>query len=124
MEPKSKRAKTSTLPTSNLAYFKEQGLEVFLDKLRVQGWQELFTNTQIGCYVPDLTEFYAHCSVNDGVVTSEVNGTKAWFDAKELGEILGVPTMDFDLYVREDKYVIGFDRLLELAQKFSPLPGP
>ena len=70
VEPKPKRAKTSTLPTSNLAkflqrsvvrgkivkvaYFKEQGLEVFLDKLRVQDWLELFTNTQLRCYVPDL----------------------------------------------------------------------
>jgi len=97
---------------------------VFLDKLRVQGWLELFAVTQLGCYVPDLVEFYAHCSVTDGVVTSEVNGTKRRFDAKELGEILGVPTSGFDLYVREDKSVLGYDMLLELAQKFSPQPWP
>jgi len=51
-EPKSKKAKTSTLPSPNLAkflqprvvrgkivkmaYFKEQGLEVFLEKLRLE----------------------------------------------------------------------------------------
>ena len=75
-----------------VAYFKEQVLEVFLDKLRVQGWLELFTNTQLGCSALDLAEFYAHCSVTDGVVTSEVNGTKIRFDAKELGKILGVLT--------------------------------
>jgi len=28
-----------------VGYFREQGLEVFLDKLRAQGWLELFTNT-------------------------------------------------------------------------------
>jgi len=71
-----------------------------------------------------MAEFYAHCSVTDGVVTSEVNGMKIRFDAKELGEILGVPTLGFNLYVREDKSVLGYDRLLELAQKFSPQPGP
>jgi len=53
-EPKSKRAKPSSLPSPNLAkflkrsvvrgkiikvaYFREQGLEMFLDKLRTQGW--------------------------------------------------------------------------------------
>jgi len=43
-----------------VACFQEQGLEVFLDKLRVQGRFELFTNTQVqlGCSVPDLAEFY------------------------------------------------------------------
>jgi len=30
---------------SKVEYFQEQGLEVFLDKLRVQGWLELFRNT-------------------------------------------------------------------------------
>jgi len=64
-EPKSKRVKASSLPSPNLdkflkrslvrgkivkvAYFKEQGLEVFLEKLRSQGWLKLFTNTQMGC---------------------------------------------------------------------------
>ena len=106
-----------------VAYFKEQGLEVFLDKLRVQGWLELFTNTQLGCSVPDLAEFYAHCSVTDGIVTSEVNGTPIRFDAKGLGEILGVPASGFDLYIREDNSIPGYDSLLELAQKISPQPG-
>jgi len=27
------------------SYFQEQGLEVFLDKLKAQGWYELFTTT-------------------------------------------------------------------------------
>ena len=73
-----------------VAYFKEQGLEVFLDKLRVQGWLELFTNTQLGCSVPNLAKFHTHCSVTDRVVTNEVNGMKLRFDAKEMGEILGI----------------------------------
>ena len=46
-------------------YFEEQGLRVFLKKLRAQGWLELITNTQLGCSVPELTEFYANCSSGD-----------------------------------------------------------
>jgi len=97
---------------------------VFLDKLRVQGWLELFTNTKLGCFGPGLAEFYAYCSVTDGIVTSEVNGAKIRIDIKESGKILGVPASGFDLYVREDKSVLGCNRLLELAKKFSLQPGP
>ena len=88
---------------------------MFLEKLRVQGWLDLFTNTQLGCSIPDLAEFYANCKVTDGVVTSEINGKKLHFGAKKLGEILGVPVVGFDVYVREDKFVLGTTRLLELA---------
>jgi len=28
-----------------IGYFREQGLGVFLEKLKAQGWLELFTNT-------------------------------------------------------------------------------
>ena len=56
-----------------VAYFQEQGLEVFLEKLRAQGWLDLFTNTQLGCCVSDLAEFYANYKVANGVATSEVN---------------------------------------------------
>jgi len=84
-----------------VAYFQEQGLKVFLEKLRVQGWLDLFTNTQLGCSIPDLTEFYANCKVTNGVVTSEVHGKKLCFDAKKLGEISGVLADGFDVYVRE-----------------------
>ena len=70
-----------------VAYFQEQRLKVFLEKLRVQGWLDLFTNTQLGCSVPDLAEFYANCKVTDRVVTSKVNGKKVRLDAKKLGAI-------------------------------------
>jgi len=49
-------------------YFEEQGLGVFLEKLRAQGWLELFTNTQLGCSVLDLTKFYAKYSITQVVV--------------------------------------------------------
>jgi len=65
--------------------------------------------------VSDLAEFYANCSVTQGVMTSEVNGKKMRFDAKKLGEILGVPTIGFDVYVREDKSILRNARLLELS---------
>ena len=99
--------------------FQEQGLEVFLEKLRVRGWLDLFTITQLGCSVPNLAEFYANCKVTDGVVTSEVNGKKVRFETKKLGAIVGVPTIGFEVYVREDKSVLGTAQLLELVQKLS-----
>jgi len=106
-----------------VAYFREQGLEVFLKKLRAQGRLELFANTQLGCSVPELAEFYARCSVTEGTVTSEVDGVKVEFDAQKLREILGVPAVRFDIYAREDKSLLGRARLLELARKLSQQPG-
>jgi len=95
-----------------VTYFQEQGLEVFLDKLRAQGWLELFANTQLGCSVPDLAEFYANCNITNAVVTSEAIGEKKMkFNAKDLGVILGVPAEGFDVYIREDKTVLGTARL-------------
>ena len=47
----------------NVSFFKEQGLGVFLNKLRAQGWLDLFANTQLGCSVPELAEFYANYAV-------------------------------------------------------------
>jgi len=104
-------------------YFEEQGLGLFLEKLRAQGWLELFTNTKLGCSVAELAELYANCSVTYGVVTSEVGGKKIWFDAPKLGEILGVSATGFDVYVREDKSVLGQARLLDLSQKLSQQTG-
>jgi len=98
-------------------------MKVFLDKLKAQGWLDLFTNTQMECFVPELAEFYANCTITIGVVTSEVTGKKISFDAKKLGEILGIPATGFDLCVREDKSLLGQARLLELAQKLSQQTG-
>ena len=102
-------------------YFHKQGLEVFLDKLKAQGWLELFANTQLGCSVLDLTEFYANCNVTNAVVTNEVNRKKLVlkFNAKNLDAILGVPYEGFNVYVREDKTVLGTARLLQLTQTLS-----
>ena len=96
---------------------------MFLQKLRAQGLLELFTNTQLGCSVSDLGEFYANCSITQGVMKSEVKGKKIRFDSRKLGEILGIPVTGFDIYVREDKTVLGNVRLLELFQKLSQQTG-
>jgi len=64
---------------------------VFLDKLKAQGWFELFTNTQMGCSQPDVAEFYANVSVFEGVLTSTVNEVLIEVDARALGVIFGVP---------------------------------
>ena len=74
-----------------VGYFREQELEVFLDKLRAQGWLELYTNTPMGCSQPDLAEFYANIIASDGLLTSTVNGVLIEVDARALGVILGVP---------------------------------
>jgi len=106
-----------------VGYFREQELEVFLDKLRAQGWLELFTNTPMGCSQPDLAEFYANVMVSEGLQTSTVNGVLIELDARALGVILGFPATDFDLYVQEDKSLLSKAKLLELAQHSSQQPG-
>jgi len=47
-------------------YFQEQGLDLFLRQLEAQSWLDLFTNTNKGCSVPDLVEFYVNCVVTNG----------------------------------------------------------
>ena len=79
----------------------------------------LFTNTQMGCSQPHLAEFYAKVVMTKGVVTSEVSGVHISFDARRLGEILGVPSVGFDVYVWEDKTMMGRVKLLDLAQTLS-----
>jgi len=94
-----------------------------LDKLKAQGWFELFTNTQMGCSQPNVAEFYANISLSEGVLSSTVNGVLIEVDAQALGVILGVPAIGFDLYVRKDKSLLSKARLLELAQQLSQQPG-
>jgi len=106
-----------------VGYFREQGLEVFLEKLRRQGWLELFTNTQLVCSQLDLVEFYARVTITEATVTSMVNGVQIEFDAQTLRDILGVLVARFDLYVREDKSLLGKAKLLDLAQRLSQQPG-
>jgi len=77
----------------------------------------------LGCSVHDLAEFYARCPVTDGRLFGEVNGVIIEFNAEELGEILGIPATGFDIYVQEDKFVLGKARLVELAQKLSQQSG-
>ena len=95
---------------------------MFVETLEAQGWLELFTDPKRGCSVLDLAEFYANCVVTNGVVMSIVNGHEVQFDAKKLGELLGVSSEGFDVYMREDKSVLGKERLLELTQKLAQKP--
>ena len=95
---------------------------MFLDKLEAQGWLNLFIDTKRGCSVPDLAECYANCVVTNGVVISIVNGHEVRFDAKKLGELLGVSFEGFDAYVREDKSILGEERLLALTQRLAQKP--
>jgi len=77
----------------------------------------------MGCSQPDVAEFYASVSISEGVLLSTVKGVLIEVDARALGVILGVPAIGFDLYVREDKSLLGKARLLELAQHLSQQPG-
>ena len=70
-----------------------------------------------------MAEFYANVSLSGGVLSSRVNGVLIEVDAQALGAFLGVPATGFDLYIREDKSLLGRDRLLELAQHLSQQPG-
>jgi len=127
-KPKPKKTKKAISTAANVAhflqqsvvrgkidkvdYFKEQGLEVFLDKLQAHGWFNLFTNTKRGCLVSDLVEFYANYEVTKGVVTSEVNEKKLSFNVKELQDIFSIPSIGFGVYVKEDNTVLGIEKLL------------
>ena len=97
-----------------IGYFRELRFEVFLEKLR-QGWLELFTNTQLGCSQPDLAELYARVTVTEGTMTSTVSVVHIEFDAQTLGDIFGVPAAGFNMYVREDRSLLGNAKLLDLA---------
>ena len=95
---------------------------MLLEKLDAQGWLDLFTKTKRGCSVLDLTEFYANCVVISEVVSSTVNGHELCLDANDLGELLGVSSEDFDVYIHEDKSVFSDERLLELTQRLVQKP--
>jgi len=90
---------------------------VFLDKLKAQNWLDLFANTRRGSSVSDLAEFYANCEVTNGVVTSMVNRKRLRFNAKELGDILGIASKGFGVHVQGDKTVLGSTQLLQLSQQ-------
>ena len=104
-------------------YFQDQGLEVFLNKLKAQGWLDLFTNTQLVCSPPDLAEFYANVTLHGEVITSTVNGVLVEVNAQALGVILGVPSTSFDLYLKEDRSLLSRERLVELSRRLSQQPG-
>ena len=104
-------------------FFQDQGLEVFLERLKAQGWYELFANTQLGCSQPDVAEFYANVTLHGDVISSTVNGVLIEVNAQAFGVILGVPATGFDLYVREDKSLLSRERLVELSRHLSQQPG-
>ena len=104
-------------------FFQDQGLELFLDKIKAQGWYELSTNTKMVCSQPDVAEFYANVSLHGDVITSTVNGVLIEVNAQALGVILGVASTGFDLYVREDKSLLSRERLVELSKHLSQQPG-
>ena len=80
---------------------------------------ELFTDPKKGCSVQNLAEFYANYVVTNGAVTSIVNGHEVRFDAKKLGELLGVSSEGFDVYMREGKSILSEERLLALTQRLA-----
>ena len=137
--PSAKKPKATVTPSSKLEkfqkrgvvrgkfvrvkFFQDQGLELFLDKIKAQGWYDLFTNTKMVCSPPDVAEFYANVSLHGEVITSMVNGVLIEVNAQALGVILGVPSTGFDLYVKEDKSLLSRERLVELSRHLSQQPG-
>jgi len=57
--------------------------------------------------------------VTNGLVTSTIGGHRIRFDATNLNEMLGVPSDGFDVYVCEDKNVLGDERLLEMTRNLA-----
>ena len=49
------------------------------------------------------------------MATSTVNDHKLRFDASDLGELIGVSAIGFDVYVSEDKSVLNDERLFKLT---------
>jgi len=60
--------------------------------------------------------------VTNWVVTSTVGGHRIRFDVVDLREMLGVTSNCFDIYVCEDKNVLGEERLLELTRNLAQNP--
>jgi len=56
------------------------------------------------------------------VLSSTGNGHEVRFDVRELGELLGVSSKGFDVYVCEDKSVLNDERLLKLTQRLTQKP--
>jgi len=77
----------------------------------------------MGCSQLDAAEFYTNVSLSGVILSSTVNGMHIEVDARALGVILGVTASGFDLYVREDKSLLGKTKLLELAQRVGQQPG-
>ena len=76
-----------------------------------------------GVFPTRLGKILCQVSIIEGRVTSKVNGVHIEFDAQTLGDILGVPVDGFDLYVWEDKSLLGKAKLPELAQRLTQQLG-
>ena len=81
-----------------------------------------FSQTPRGCSIPKLVDFYENYVVTNGVVTSIVNDHRLRFNACDLGELIVVPSEDFNVYVHEDKSILGDEHLLELTQRLPQNP--
>ncbi|XP_070003451.1 uncharacterized protein [Nicotiana sylvestris] len=74
-----------------------------VDALAAQGWKDMVLQMDGRLARNELIEFMANVVVKDGVVSSLVKGVQVQFDAKELGEILDIPSEGFDDYTRKSK---------------------
>ena len=73
----------------------------------------------IGVFCPRFDRILCELQCYNAMVTSDVNGKKLKFNAKDLGAILGVPAEGFVVYVREYKTVLGTVPLLQLTSTLS-----
>jgi len=95
----SKKKRLKNIKKNGGSYFQQQGLEVFLEKLKTQQLVTSFANSTTDCFVPEVVEFYDNDS----------------------DKLLGLSTACFDVYVRENKnFLDANQRLVHKHNPFKP----
>ncbi|XP_070056519.1 protein pxr1-like [Nicotiana tomentosiformis] len=95
-----KFGKRTILKGRLLKDLEEEGMILLLEKLEVQGWKDMVLQLDGRLDRNKIVKFMANVEVKEGTVTSLVKGVQISFDAKELGEILGIPYEGYDYYTR------------------------
>jgi len=96
-----KFGKRTILKGRLLKDLEEEGMILLLEKLEIQGWKDMVLQLDGRLARNEIVEFMANAEVKEGRVTSLVKGVQISFDAKELGEILGIPSEGYDDYTRQ-----------------------
>nr|XP_009803926.1 PREDICTED: uncharacterized protein LOC104249244 [Nicotiana sylvestris] len=103
-EPSLAKRTRSDVKAKKVKITKEEdwsGKVLLVDALDVQGWKAMDLQLDGRLDRNEIIEFMENAKVKDGRVTSQVKGVQVSFDAKRLGEILGIPSEGYDDYTRQ-----------------------